>query len=208
MKQRRSANISLPLLVIVGIIAAVIAYVLLNPPASPLAEVETLPVAVATQNAAAVSVGTAVATEAAPARQIATMSLPNAGIHAPIIDVYIRDGTWDVASLGASVGHLMGTAPLNVAGNHGLAGHSELRDGSRGIFAYIRELSYGDPIHIELDGTMQEYRVSGLREVEPTDLSVLSASNTHRLTLITCDDYDFLSNFYRTRVIVLAERVS
>jgi LPXTG-site transpeptidase (sortase) family protein len=208
MNQRRSANISLPLLVVAGIIAAVIAYGMFNLPASPLSEIEILPVAVSSQDAAVVSTATAVATQATPTRQIATMSLPNAGIHTPIIDVYIRDGTWDVASLGASVGHLMGTAPLNVAGNHGLAGHSELRDGSRGIFAYIRELSYGDPIHIELDGTTQEYRVSGLREVEPTDLSVLSASNTHRLTLITCDNYDFLSNFYRTRVIVLAERVS
>ncbi len=136
------------------------------------------------------------------------MSLPNAGVVAPIIDVFIRDGSWDVANLGASVGHLQGTAPIGTPNNVGLAGHSELRDGTRGIFAYIQELNYGDPILIEVGDQRLEYRVSGLRSVPPTDLSVLRPTDRERLTLITCDDYDFLLNIYRTRVVVLAERVS
>jgi LPXTG-site transpeptidase (sortase) family protein len=141
-------------------------------------------------------------------RQRMSLVLPNAGVDAPIIDAFIRDGTWDVANLGANVGHLMGTAPLGTVGNHGLAGHSELRDGSRGIFAYIRELNYGDPVHVLIDDVTYAYRVSGVREVDPSDLSVLSASETDRLTLITCDDYDFLLDLYRVRVVVFAERVA
>ena len=53
-----------------------------------------------------------------------------------------------------------------------------------------------------------EYRVTGLRRVDPTDLSVLRSTDVDRLTLITCDDYDFLRDLYTTRVVVIADRVS
>jgi LPXTG-site transpeptidase (sortase) family protein len=136
----------------------------------------------------------------------ARLVLPNAGVVAPIIDVYIRNGEWDVGNIGANVGHLFGTAPLGTTGNHGLAGHSELRDGSRGIFAWIQALNYGDPIHIEANGAAYEYQVTGLRRVEPGDLSVLRSSETDRLTLITCDQYDFLRDLYLQRIVVFADR--
>ncbi len=135
------------------------------------------------------------------------ISLPNAAVYAPIIDVFIRDGTWDVTHLGAQVGHLHGTAPLDTIGNHGLAGHSELRDGSRGIFAWIQQLNYGDPIHIQDGDATYVYRVTGIRRVDPNDLSVLRPTETDRLTLITCTDYNFILDLYDTRVVVIAERV-
>lgn len=142
------------------------------------------------------------------ARSSTSLMLPNAGVYAPIIDVFIRDGDWDVATIGANVGHLFGTAPLTTVGNHGLAGHSELRDGSRGIFAWIQALNYGDAIQIEVAGVTQEYRVTGLRRVEPNNLSVLNPTVVDRLTLITCDNYDFLRNLYLERIVVVAERVA
>jgi len=204
MYRRRNAGPSLLLPITIGILVAVIFFYL-----SSLSQGE--PAALPTSTAAISSIATPFAAAAAPTTSMipdTRLVLPNAGVYAPIIDVFVHDGAWDVAHLGGSVGHLQGTAPLDVVGNHALAGHSELRDGSRGIFAWIQELNYGDPIHIEADGATREYRVTGLRRVEPTDLSVLRSTDVDRLTLITCDDYDFLRDLYTTRVVVIADRVS
>lgn len=203
MYRRRNASTSLLLPITIGIIVAVIFFY--------LSSLSQTPPAALPMETAVVSAATPILAAAAPTVSMipdTRLVLPNAGVYAPIIDVFVRDGVWDVAHLGGSVGHLQGTAPLNAVGNHALAGHSELRDGSRGIFAWIQELNYGDPIHIEADGTTREYRVTGLRHVEPTDLSVLRSTDVDRLTLITCDDYDFLRDLYTTRVIVIADRVS
>lgn len=206
MYHRRTATPSLLLPVIIGVMFALIFFYLSNRPAAEDSLAPTLAATTESQQAIFASV-------ASPEPTVSSIPntrlvLPNAGVYAPIIDVFIRDGVWDVASLGGSVGHLQGTAPLDVVGNHALAGHSELRDGSRGIFAWIQELNYGDPIHVEMGSSTYEYRVTGLRRVEPTDLSVLRSTETDRLTLITCDDYDFLRDLYTTRVVVIADRVS
>lgn len=200
--KRNSPSLLFPILL--GVVAAIV-FVLANNAPTPAAQIEvaTLPTLTPVPLEP-----TATAAPSAEPPIRATMSLPNAGVVAPIIDVFIRDGSWDVANLGAAVGHLQGTAPLGTPNNVGLAGHSELRDGTRGIFAYIQELNYGDPILIEMGETRLEYRVSGLRSVQPNDLSVLRPTDHERLTLITCDDYDFLLNIYKTRVVVFAERVS
>jgi sortase A len=171
----------------------------------PVSVVAPLPLAPPTATLQPTAVPGATATTAPVVR--ARLELPNAGVVAPIIDVYIREGTWDVANIGASVGHLQGTANLGMSGNIGLAGHSELRDGSRGIFAYIQQLNYNDPIQVSHNETVYEYRVTAVRRVDPTDLSVLEPTTSDRLTLITCDEYDFLLNLYRVRVVVIAERV-
>lgn len=202
MYRQRQTRSSLLLPILLGIFIAGV-FIYLNAPAS-----QPAPAVLVALPTAAPALQTAISSPTPQPRQRLSLVLPNAGVDAPIIDAFIRDGTWDVSNLGANVGHLMGTAPLGTVGNHGLAGHSELRDGSRGIFAYIRELNYGDPVHIIIDDVTHAYRVSGVREVDPSDLSVLSASDTDRLTLITCDDYDFLLDLYRVRVVVFAERVT
>jgi LPXTG-site transpeptidase (sortase) family protein len=173
---------------------------------APTPIIETLPATPQAASTPTPPAATPTATLASSAAR-ARLKLPNAGVVASIIDVYIREGTWDVANIGASVGHLQGTANLGMPGNIGLAGHSELRDGSRGIFAYIQQLNYSDPIHVDHNNTVYEYRVTAVRRVEPNDLSVLEPTTADRLTLITCDDYDFLLDFYRVRVVVIAERV-
>jgi sortase A len=200
--KRNSTSFFFP--IVLGIVAALL-FVYANSTPPPVAET---PVAVIATVTVAPPEATPAAVSTAVPHVRAMMSLPNAGVVAPIIDVFIRDGSWDVANLGAAVGHLQGTAPIGTPNNVGLAGHSELRDGTRGIFAYIQELNYGDPILIEMGDQQFEYRVNGLRSVQPTDLSVLRPTDHERLTLITCDDYDFLLNIYKTRVVVLAERVS
>ena len=205
MYHQRQSRSGLLLPILLGILIAGL-FIYINAPA-PQAQTASPP-AISTALPAPAVVQQAISSPTPQPRQQMSLVLPNAGVDAPIIEAFIRDGTWDVSNLGANVGHLIGTAPFDTVGNHALAGHSELRDGSRGIFAYIRELSYGDPVHVIVDGVTFAYRVSGVRDVDPSDLSVLSASDTDRLTLITCDDYDFLLDLYRVRVVVFAERVA
>lgn len=142
----------------------------------------------------------------------AQLLIPAAGISAPIIQVYLDGTSWDVSQLGMNVGHLQGTswldAPNVQAGNIVLSGHVEMRDGRQGIFAPVRDLGVGEVIILQVEGQDHRFMVSEVRNVDPSDLSPLYPTDGERLTLITCDDYDFLSNSYQERTVIIAERVS
>jgi len=47
-----------------------------------------------------------------------------------------------------------------------------------------------------------------VRQVEPDDLTPLYPSTTEQLTLITCGSYNFFSDEYEIRTVVVAERLS
>ena len=143
-----------------------------------------------------------------PAPTPATLSIPNAGIRTAIIDVFIVDQTWDVSRLGMNAGHLQGTPRLHEAGNIALVGHVEQSNGTPGVFAGLRRLRVGDLVHVEQGATVRDFRVIEMRTVAPDDLSVLYPSGTNRVTLITCEDYDFLSDSYQERYVVIAEEVN
>jgi sortase (surface protein transpeptidase) len=42
----------------------------------------------------------------------------------------------------------------------------------------------------------------------PDDLTVLYPTTDERLTLITCDSYDFLQDAYLERMVVIADRIA
>lgn len=140
----------------------------------------------------------------------ASIFVPSAGINAPIIRVFIDDSTWDVSTLGMNVGHLQGTSWINdeQPGNIVLSGHVEMRDGRAGIFAPIRDLTIGEIIFLRQGGEERRYVISDIYNVQPDDLQPLYPSTDDRLTLITCDEYDFVRNVYGERTVVVAERLS
>lgn len=141
----------------------------------------------------------------------ASLFIPSAGILAPVIQVYLNGTSWDVSELGTYVGHLQGTNWLDDGiGNIVLSAHVELRDGRAGAFATLDEIQLQDRIVLRQGSEERIYKVVDIRNVEPDDLSPLYPTTTDRLTLITCDmdTYDFLTNTYRERVVVVAERVS
>jgi LPXTG-site transpeptidase (sortase) family protein len=142
-----------------------------------------------------------------PIEATTMLFIPTAGVRAPIIEAYLDGTSWDVTQLGANAGHLQGTGWFDQPGNIVLAGHVELADGRAGIFTRIDELNEGDPIIVTHGGEERRYSVTELLNVASDDLSVLYPTTTDQLTLITCDNYDFVDNFYRERVVVIAERV-
>jgi LPXTG-site transpeptidase (sortase) family protein len=138
----------------------------------------------------------------------ANLSIPTVGVNADVVDVYLDGESWNVRELGAYAGHLEGTTWIGQPGNLALAGHVELPDGRPGIFARLETIEAGDPIILSLDGVEQHYTVTEVKRVEPDDLTVLYPSTTDKITLITCDDYDFIQNSYLERVVVVAERTT
>lgn len=149
----------------------------------------------------------AVVTPEAPLART-TVFIPTVGVHSSIIEAYLDGTSWDVTHLGTNAGHLQGTAWLDQPGNIVLAGHIELSDGRRGIFARIGEVSIGDPIILQQGDDERHYIVRAVERTTPDDLSVLYPSNDDQLTLITCNAYDFFQDAYLERTVVIAERIA
>lgn len=136
-----------------------------------------------------------------------SLFIPKVGLSAPIITAYLDGVSWDVTQLGANVGHLQGTSDPGSTGNSVLAGHVTLRDGSSGIFAAIKDMVVGDRVYVTRGEQEWRYAVVSRAIVPPSDLSVVYPTEDERLTLITCESYDFFTDSYLERVVVVAERV-
>ena len=74
---------------------------------------------------------------------------------------------------------------LNKEGNFCIAGHNYDE-----IFAKLVDLEVGDEFYIEdIDGNIQDYKVSEILEVEPTDLKpLMPVEGKTEVTLITCEE--------------------
>ena len=139
----------------------------------------------------------------------ARIVIPEVGISAQITTAFLDGVSWDVSRLGNNVGHLQGTAWLDdPVGNIVLSGHVELSDGRQGVFEPIDELRAGNLILITQGDEERTYMVTDVFEVSPEDLEPLYPTNFERLTLITCGGYDFFSDTYQVRTVVIADRLS
>ena len=148
-----------------------------------------------------------IARDIGPDIENATLIIPSAGVVAPIVRVYIGGTSWDVSNLGNNVGHLEGTRWVSEKGNVVLAGHVELSDGRQGIFANIDKLKIGDRVILTQNGIDYQYDVTSLATYESTNLTPVYPSPDNRITLITCGEYDFFTDSYLDRVVVVAEQV-
>ncbi len=140
----------------------------------------------------------------------ASLFIPAAGINAPIINVYLNGRSWDIDNLGMNIGHLQGTNWVTdgMAGNIVLSGHVEMRDGRRGVFEPVKNLAPGDLVLLRHGDEERRYSVTEIYNVEPDDLTPLYPTDEDRLTLITCDSYNFISDSYQERTVVIAQRIS
>ena len=137
-----------------------------------------------------------------------TLFIPAAGIYSNVIQAYLDGTSWDISQLRSNAGHLEGTPWVDQPGNVVISGHVELSTGQPGIFASLIDLEIGDVVTVRSNEIDYVYVISEIYNTQPDDLQPLMPTTTDRLTLITCNSYDFLSNTYQERVIVVAERVS
>lgn len=109
--------------------------------------------------------------------------------------------------LQSGVLHYPGTAEPGEAGNIFITGHSSyyLWDSGnyKDVFARLTQLEVGDDIIVYYDQQKYHYRVREKKEVKKDDVSVLSQTDEHLLTLMTCTP---LGTNLR-RLIVVAEEV-
>lgn len=183
---------------------------------------EDIPVSAALPTAAATLVPSVTATPipspTAPPRtsipgrqeipQDTTLFIPTAGIFSYVVQAYLDGTSWDISQLRSNAGHLEGTPWVDQPGNVVISGHVELSTGQPGIFASLIDLEIGDVVTVRSNEVDYVYVISEIYNTRPDDLQPLMPTTTDRLTLITCNSYDFLSNTYQERVIIVAERVS
>lgn len=103
--------------------------------------------------------------------------------------------------------HYPGTAEPGEAGNVFITGHSSYylwADGAyKNVFARLNQLEVGDDFIVYYDQQKYHYRVREKKEVKRDDVSVLSQTEEHLLTLMTCSPVG--TNL--RRLIVIAEEI-
>jgi sortase A len=105
---------------------------------------------------------------------LAVLRIPKIRLEVPVLP-----GTGDF-TLNRAVGHIDDTALPGTDGNSGIAGHRD------GFFRGLKDVGLADAIELETLRGKEAYRVERTWVVSPEDVSVLDATPTRSLTLVTC----------------------
>ena len=130
-------------------------------------------------------------------KDLGTIECEKIGLNAPIKE------TVELDVLSTAVGHFEDTALYN--GNVCLAGHNSGTNANGediGFFKRLNELEIGDEIKYHHMFGQYIYKVSEIKEIDETDLSVLESSASDKLTLITC-----IKNKSKLRLCVICDRI-
>jgi sortase A len=103
------------------------------------------------------------------------------------IQVPVYNGADDF-NLNRGVGRIKGTAAIEAAGNLGIAGHRD------GFFRGLKDVEVGDRIDLQTVKGEMAYSVSSIQIVEPEDVSVLSPTDGHTITLVTCYPFYYVGH--------------
>ena len=142
---------------------------------------------------------TLAALEVAPALSLDLSPLyleaPAARLKANVVEVFLREGAWEVADFAAGYHHGTG---LPGEGNLVMAGHKGIRGA---VFANLEALRTGDEVFVDTADRRFRYRVRQTRRVWPSEVEVMYPTSTPTLTLLTCTNWD-LQRFVVTADLV------
>jgi sortase A len=113
---------------------------------------------------------------------LAILRIPKINLEVPVFN------DTDDLTLNRGVGRILGTARVGKPGNLGIAGHRD------GFFRGLKDIAPGDIIELERYGGTDEYVVGGTQVVKPEDTSVLHATSTPTLTLVTCFPFYYVGS--------------
>lgn len=116
------------------------------------------------------------------------------------LKVPVYNGT-DEINLNRGAGRIKGTAWIDTPGNLGIAGHRD------GFFRVLKDIELGDSIQMLTFNGQTEFVVSSITIVDPSDVSVLAATDDSTITLVTCYPFYFVGHAPK-RYIVKGELVS
>jgi sortase A len=103
------------------------------------------------------------------------------------IQVPVYNGSDDF-NMNRGVGRIIGTAPIDTAGNLGIAGHRD------GFFRGLKDIEVGDHIDLQTAGGEFVYAVSSIQIVDPDDVSVLDPTAENTITLVTCYPFYYVGH--------------
>jgi sortase A len=92
----------------------------------------------------------------------------------------------DDETLRLGLGHIENTPLPGESGNVAIAGHRD------SFFRPLRDVHVGDDILLDIPEGRVRYRVSSLRIVSPSEISVIGPTNGAMLTLVTCYPFWFI----------------
>ncbi|NPV65507.1 MAG: DUF11 domain-containing protein [Anaerolineae bacterium] len=140
--------------------------------------------------------------------------IPKLGLSSavPIVNIPLRNRTWDVRDLGQNIGFLQGTTWVDEAagefgGNTVLAGHIQITQGVPGPFRDLDLLEVGDSIFLVDRHTIYEFQVSAIDVVAANDVEVTYPTAQQTLTLITCTTWNAFRGVFAERLVVRAQPV-
>jgi sortase A len=127
------------------------------------------------------------------AAPLAVLKIPRVKVEVPVLP-----GT-DEMTLNRAVGWIESTARPGETGNVGIAGHRD------GFFRCLKDVAKGDDLTLETAGGPEDYVIDDIRIVSPQDVSVLDATTSPAVTLVTCYPFYFVGDAPK-RYIVRAVR--
>jgi len=113
---------------------------------------------------------------------LAVLQIPKLHLEVPVFD-----GT-DELTLNRGVGRIEGTPKPGQPGNMGIAGHRD------GFFRGLKDVVVGDQMELMLANRTDTYVIDKIQIVSPDDVSVLQATSTPSLTLVTCYPFYFIGS--------------
>lgn len=122
--------------------------------------------------------------------------IPAVAIDLPVKEAKVVDGYWEVFPDSANFG--LGSAYPDQDGNQVIFAHAR-----EGLFAPLKKVTVGEQIYVFTANKWYTYQVDSIKDVSPSDLSVIGPSDNARLTLYTCSGFSD-----NQRRIVSAKRVS
>jgi len=127
-------------------------------------------------------------------------AIPEAVLRIPSLNLVVPvfEGTSD-ENLNRGAGRIEGTARIGEPGNIGIAAHRD------GFFRVLKDARVGDLLLLERLDATDTYRIVATTIVEPSDVSVLAATDEHSITLVTCYPFYYVGSAPQ-RFIVRAEK--
>jgi LPXTG-site transpeptidase (sortase) family protein len=138
---------------------------------------------------------------------IVRIAIPSLGLDTKVAYVPFDGQTWLIQGLREEVAWMGDTSWPGLGGNTGLAGHITVRDLGAGPFRYLDDLLQNDTVYLYTEENMYTYSVRDKAVVEQDDLSVIAVTDSPRITLITCLEWDDNLKIYLKRLAVIADLV-
>jgi LPXTG-site transpeptidase (sortase) family protein len=144
-----------------------------------------------------------------PFRPVTRVVVPRLALDAPVVPALLVERhagvTWEVPAF--KVGHAERTAGAGAPGNGVLVGHVTSQDAGD-VFGNLGRVGIGDQVRVFSGAQAFDYRVTEVRTVARTDVSVVAPTAGASLSLITCTG-PWLPAFgdFAERLVVRAELI-